>query len=126
MLSATSRIAFMRKYSTINYCRYMCKAVDMWAETAIYLLALVEVLAVERKVKEGSAHSLLPLDPRHLFSSFKKRVPALLSSTASSLVPISLPSRPGEEASLRQEVPLSSSAVLKVLYINGILIKYMD
>jgi len=51
LLSATSRIAFMRKYSLMNYCRNMCKAVDMWAETTVFLLALVNLLAIEKKIK---------------------------------------------------------------------------
>ena len=51
LLSATSRLAFMRKYSQPTHCRFMCKAVDMWAETTVFLLSLVEMLAVEKKIK---------------------------------------------------------------------------
>eukprot|EP00597_Dinobryon_sp_UTEXLB2267_P012120 CAMPEP_0170113234 /NCGR_PEP_ID=MMETSP0020_2-20130122/9737_1 /TAXON_ID=98059 /ORGANISM="Dinobryon sp., Strain UTEXLB2267" /LENGTH=1097 /DNA_ID=CAMNT_0010339491 /DNA_START=44 /DNA_END=3337 /DNA_ORIENTATION=+ len=129
LLSATSRIAFMRKYSLMNYCRNMCKAVDMWAETTVFLLALVNLLAIEKKIKEGTCSSL-PLDSRSIWTTFKKRVPQLLSSNASSLVPISIqrssthgdggglsPDSPGRfvgGGSIKQESPLSAIAVVKV------------
>lgn len=135
LLSATSRIAFMRKYSLMNYCRNMCKAVDMWAETTVFLLALVNLLAIEKKIKEGTCSSL-PLDSRSIWTTFKKRVPQLLSSNASSLVPISIhrssthgdgggihdlsPDSPGRfngGGSIKQESPLSAIAVVKVKVI---------
>ena len=41
----------MRKYSTDEYSMEMGRAVDMWGEVAVYVLAVVELMKLFNKIK---------------------------------------------------------------------------
>ena len=50
-INTHTRINFMRKYSSEAYSIEMARAVDLWAETAVYALILVEVTRCLKKLQ---------------------------------------------------------------------------
>lgn len=52
-MPAAQRFGFMRKYSTDEYSMEMGRAVDMWSETALLVLAVAELNKLLNKIKVG-------------------------------------------------------------------------
>lgn len=48
-LSMDSRIAFMRKYSTLAYADLLNWAIDLWGEIAVFIVARKEILKFKVK-----------------------------------------------------------------------------
>lgn len=51
LVPASARLAFMRKYSTEEFSMEMTRAVDLWAEAAVYTLAISEIVKLITKIK---------------------------------------------------------------------------
>jgi len=107
---ASQRFAFMRKYSTDEYCMEMGRAVDLWSESAVYVVAILELTKLTAKIKSGNC--IMPLTFRAALKTFRIKLPALLGTNNAFFIPPSLgyydPKIP------RQTEPLSYCAVVRV------------
>ena len=50
-MPAAQRFGFMRKYSTDEYSMEMGRAVDIWSESAVYVVAVLELNRLMAKIK---------------------------------------------------------------------------
>lgn len=75
----------MSKYSTEAYSIEMGKAVDMWAESAVFLVTLMELIKISKKLMTGML--LDSMTEQNLLTRIHSKVPAILSSSAFSLIP---------------------------------------
>lgn len=108
-----TRIGFMRKYSSEAYSVEMSRAVDMWAESAVFVVLLQELGKCAKKIMSGLV--LMPFQFSRLLSQLKTKVPALLATPSQSLVPLALSDvlQSGQSSGAvgNQTVPLSFSAL---------------
>jgi len=101
------RLTFMRKYCSATYAPEMARAIDMWAEAAVYVCARLEVLKLLKKLNGGFC--VLPLQEKHILDNIVKAIPVTLSSSNPALVPPVFTS--SESHDYHQGTPLSVVAI---------------
>lgn len=107
-VSAQTRFAFMRKYSTAAYLVEMGKAVDIWAEAAVLIVSTAELLKLTQKIKANLY--VLPLESKGVIRLIRKKVPPLLASTDPQFIP---PVDPTTNTP-KTTAPLSAAALTQV------------
>jgi len=103
------RLDFMRKYSAHAYATEMPKAIDLWAEVAIFVVIRLEFFKLYKKFSAGFC--VFPMEATALLRPFKSQIPAILQSTALSLVPTTFHPDIGTDIG---SVPASVTAIIKV------------
>jgi hypothetical protein len=83
-LPAQHRLQFMRKYASKAYASELSRAIDLWAECAVLILARINMVDHNLvKVREG--YSVLPLRARDLLDPLNESLPEAMTSTAQAL-----------------------------------------
>jgi len=83
-LPAQHRLQFMRKYASKAYAAELSRAIDLWAECAVLILARINMVDHNLvKVREG--YAVLPLRARDLLDPLKESLPEAMTSTAQAL-----------------------------------------
>lgn len=115
---ALQRLSFMRKYCSPTYAAEMARAVDMWAEAAVYVSTRVEVLKLLKKLSAGFC--VLPLKESHILDSVMKTIPVTLNSSNPALLPQVHISGHDQHAPLSvialESLPKSLTSVFKLVY----------